>query len=267
MTWPTLRYPLHTLPQDFWDPTRQAWQIAWSGHILLTDPAQLWQSNAFFPERYSFAFGDTLLGYAPAGMLGSGPEAAILRYNILFVLAHALLAIGAYALVRQLGAGRTGAAVAAVAFAYAPWRLAQEGHLDIVSAGGIPLALAMLARGHGWSLRHGFRPDAPACRLGRGRLAGRGLAAQPRLLARAAVRVRPGRHPAGPRDRGADPRGGARRSDPVLGWRLLVTDMLGVLIFAGIGGADRPAVLQGGRLHRRRAPRRSTSSRRRCAAC
>ena len=149
---------MHTVPQDVWDPARQAWQIAWSGHILLTDPAQLWQSNAFFPERYSFAFGDSLLGYAPAGMLGSGPGAAILRYNILFVLAHALLAIGSYALVRQLGAKRTGAAVAAVAFAYAPWRLAQEGHLDIVSAGAIPLALAMLARGHGYSLRYGCDP-------------------------------------------------------------------------------------------------------------
>src|SRR3954468_21817044 len=91
-------------------------------------------------------------------MLGDGPLAAALRYNILFVLAHALLLIGGYALVRQLGTGRTGAAVAAVAFAYAPWRLAPGGHLDIISPGGIPLALAMLARGHGWSMRHGFRP-------------------------------------------------------------------------------------------------------------
>jgi len=159
LTWPTLRYPLHTLPQDIWDPSRQAWQVAWIGHILLTDPARLWQSNAFFPLTDNFAFGDSLLGYAPFGMVGEGPVAAVLRYNILFVLAHALLVIGGYALVRQLGAGRTGAAVAAVAFAFAPWRLAQEGHLDIISAGGIPLALAMLARGHGWSLRRGLRPD------------------------------------------------------------------------------------------------------------
>src|SRR3954468_15820542 len=92
-------------------------------------------------------------------MLGDGPLAATLRYNILFVLAQGLLAIGGYALVRQLGAGRTGAALAAVAVAYAPWRLAQEGHLDLVSAGGIVLALAMLARGHGWSLRYGLRPQ------------------------------------------------------------------------------------------------------------
>ena len=124
-----------------------------------SDPARLWQSNAFFDESYSFAFGSSLLGYAPAGMIGSGPLAAVLRYNILYVLAHALLAMGGYALIRQLGAGRTGAIVGAVAFAYAPWRLAQEGHLDIISAGGIPLALAMLARGHGWSMRYGFRPD------------------------------------------------------------------------------------------------------------
>jgi hypothetical protein len=159
LTWPTLRYPLHTLPEDLGDPARQAWQISWIGHILLTHPQQLWQSNAFYPEPNSFAFGDSLLGYGPVGMLGDGPLAATLRYNILFVLAHALLAIGGYALVRQLGAGRTGAAVAAVAIAYAPWRLAQGGHLDIISAGGIPLALAMLARGHGWSLRRGLRAN------------------------------------------------------------------------------------------------------------
>lgn len=159
MTWPTLRYPLYTLPQDYWDPSLQAWQMAWSGHILLTSPDQLWQSNAFFPEPWSFAFSDTLLGYAPAGMIGHGPEAAVLRYNIMFVLAHALATLGAYALARQLGSGRIGAAVAGVSYTYAPWLLAQAGHLHIVSNGGIPLALAMLARGHGWSLRHGYRPE------------------------------------------------------------------------------------------------------------
>jgi hypothetical protein len=159
LTWPALRYPLYTLPQDYWDPSLQAWQMAWSGHILRTDPAQLWHSNTFFPEPWSFAFSDTLLGYAPAGMIGTGPEAALLRYNIMFVLAHALATFGAYVLARQLGAGRAGAAVAGASFAYAPWLLAQAGHLHVISNGGIPLALAMLARGHGWSLRHGYRPE------------------------------------------------------------------------------------------------------------
>jgi len=159
MTWPTLRDPARTLPHDIWDPSLQAWQVAWAGHILTTDPTQLWHGNVFWPERYSYAFSDSLLGYAPLGMIGEGPAAALVRYNILYVLAFALATLGAYALVRQLGAGRTGAAVAGVAFAYAPWRLAQAGHLHVISSGGIALALAMLARGHGWSLRHGYRPE------------------------------------------------------------------------------------------------------------
>ncbi|MEV4618783.1 hypothetical protein AB0J74_08785 [Asanoa sp. NPDC049573] len=159
VTWPTLRHPTQTIPSDTGDPTMQAWQMAWSGHALRTDPAALWQANAFFPEPNSFAFTDTLLGYAPAGLLGTGPVAALLRYNIVFVLVFALAFVGAYALVRQLGAGRLGGAVAGAAFAYAPWRLAQSGHLQVLSTGGIALALAMLARGHGWSLRNGYRPE------------------------------------------------------------------------------------------------------------
>ena len=234
LTWPTLRYPLHTLPQDLGDPSRQAWQISWAGHILRTDPVRLWQSNAFYPRPNSFAFGDSLLGYAPVGMLGDGPLAATLRYNILFVLAHALLAIGGYALVRQLGAGRTGAAVAAVAFAYAPWRLAQEGHLDIISAGAIPLALAMLARGHGWSLRHGLRPGRRhtgwaalgwlvaawqvtlGFSLGLPFLGVLGLVLVVLLIGTPIRWLR------------------RRAQRPVLGWRLLITDTLGPLIIAGI---------------------------------
>ncbi|GIJ66183.1 hypothetical protein Voc01_011000 [Virgisporangium ochraceum] len=158
MTWPTMRYPTRTVPQDLGDPLLQAWQLAWSGHALDTKPSTIWDSNTFFPERLSFAFSDTLLGFAPLGMIGSGVSAAILRYNIVFTLAFALAFLGAYALARQLGAWRSGAVVAAAAFAYAPWRWGQAGHLHVLSSGGIVLALAMLARGHGFTLRHGYRP-------------------------------------------------------------------------------------------------------------
>ncbi|MDM4721727.1 hypothetical protein QTQ03_19815 [Micromonospora sp. WMMA1363] len=235
MTWPTLRYPRYTLPQDYWDPSLQAWQMAWSGHALLTNPAVLWQSNAFFPERWSFAFSDTLLGYAPAGMIGTGPEVAVLRYNIMFVLAHALATFGAYVLARQLGAGKIGAAVAGVSYTYAPWLLAQAGHLHVVSNGGIPLALAMLARGHGWSLRHGYRPErrqanwaflgwlvaAWQLSLGFGIglpfayiLGGIALVATVTWFLRRWV-VRPVKHP--------------------FGIRLLAADLVGGLVFAGVG--------------------------------
>ncbi|HEX6683996.1 MAG TPA: hypothetical protein VF062_14425 [Candidatus Limnocylindrales bacterium] len=159
MTWPTLKYPAYTIPQDVWDPTLEAWMMSWAGHAVLTDISQLWNANSFFPEQLSYAFTDTLLGYFPAGMVGTGFTAALVRYNIIYVLLHALAFFGAYVLARQLGAGKTGAAVAGAAFAYAPWRLAQAGHMHVLSTGGIALALAMLARGHGFSLLHGYRPE------------------------------------------------------------------------------------------------------------
>jgi hypothetical protein len=159
MTWPCAWHPASTIPSDIWDPTLQAWQLAWSGHAMLTDPLQLWNSNSFYPDAYSFAFSDTLFGYFPFGLVGTGPTAALIRYNILFILLEALAFVGAYALVRQLGARRTAAAVAGAAFAYAPWRWAQAGHMHVLSVGGIALSLAMIARGHGFSFTRGYERE------------------------------------------------------------------------------------------------------------
>src|SRR5689334_10131141 len=49
MTWPTLRYPAYTIPEDVWDPTLEAWMVSWGGHAVSTDITNLWNSNAFFP--------------------------------------------------------------------------------------------------------------------------------------------------------------------------------------------------------------------------
>jgi hypothetical protein len=149
LNWRALADPAHTLPQDHQDPSLVAYLIAWGGHALLHDPAQLWHLNAFYPAPYGLAYSDSLLGYAPFAFVGSGPDAAILRYNIVYILAVALTLVGGYALTRQLGIGRLGAAVAGLGWTLAPWRLAQAGHLHVLSAGGMALALAMLARGHG----------------------------------------------------------------------------------------------------------------------
>ncbi|MFJ2753597.1 hypothetical protein [Streptomyces sp. NPDC087297] len=158
MTWPTARDTATTIPQDIYDPLQQAWQIAWGGHSLATAPTDVWDANPFFPEQSTLAYSDSLLGYAPLGMIGSGAEAAVARYNLIYILLHALAFFGAYALTRQLGSRVPGALVAGVSFAYAPWRLAHGGHMNILSTGGIALALAMLARGHGFTLRDGYQP-------------------------------------------------------------------------------------------------------------
>jgi hypothetical protein len=148
MHWPL---PLHIgsdVPKDLGDPLPQAWQIAWGGHALQHQPLDYWQSNMYWPLENSLAFSDALVGYAPFGLIGEGFDAAIARYNLLFLLAYALAFVGAYLLARELGLGRAAGAVAGVAYAYAPWRLEQDGHMHVISSGGIPLALFLLVRGY-----------------------------------------------------------------------------------------------------------------------
>jgi hypothetical protein len=148
MHWPLPLNIGSDVPRDLGDPLPQSWQVAWDGHALLHQPLDWFQANIFWPLPNSLAFSDALVGYAPAGAIGSGPHAAIVRYDLLFLFAYALAFLGAYLLARELGAGRAGGFVAGAAFAYAPWRLEHDGHLHVLSSGGIPLALALLVRGY-----------------------------------------------------------------------------------------------------------------------
>ena len=65
------------------------------------------------------------------------------------------------------------------AFAYAPWRHAHEIHLNVLSTGGVPLALFLLLRGY---RRSDWQPAAR-------RVARRGVAAEPRLQHRPSLRL------------------------------------------------------------------------------
>jgi hypothetical protein len=123
MTWPLVLHLGAIVPRDIGDPLAIAWQPAWGGHALLHQPLHFFDANRFWPISDSLAFGDALIGYAPTGMIGSGPHAALVRYDLLFVFSYALAFFGAYLLARELGLGPGGAAVAGAAFAFAPFRL------------------------------------------------------------------------------------------------------------------------------------------------
>ncbi len=152
-TWPLVLHMPSRIAPDLGDPVRTAWEVAWVGHAMLTQPLHLFDSNAFYPHPLSLAFSDSLLGYGPAAFFGSGTVAALVRYNLLFLFAWSLCFIGAYLLARELGLGRIGGAAAGAAFAYAPYRVTEAGHLHVISSGGIPLALFLLLRGYRRSSR------------------------------------------------------------------------------------------------------------------
>jgi hypothetical protein len=147
-TWPLVLHMSTRIAPDLGDPVRTAWEVAWVGHALLHSPTGVFDSNAFYPHPLSLAFSDSLLGYGPAAFFGSGTVAALVRYNLLFLLAWSLCFVGAWLLARELGAGKVGAAAAGAAFAYAPYRITEAGHLHVISGGGIPLSLFLLMRGY-----------------------------------------------------------------------------------------------------------------------
>jgi hypothetical protein len=149
MTWPLILGLGDEIPGDLDDPLQQAWQVAWIGHAVLHEPLHLFQANSYWPLPDSLAFSDALVGYAPAGFLAQrGPHAAVLAYDLLFLFVYALAFVGAYLLARELQLPPLAALVSGVAFAYAPWRLTHNGHLNVLSSGAIPLALFLFLRGY-----------------------------------------------------------------------------------------------------------------------
>jgi hypothetical protein len=147
-SWPLVLHMSTRIAPDLGDPVRTAWEIAWVGHAMLHDPRHLFDSNAFYPHPLSLAFSDSLLGYGPAAFFGSGTVAALVRYNLLFLWAWSLCFVGAYLLARELGLRWYAAAAAGVAFAYAPYRVTEAGHLHVISSGGFVLAMFLLLRGY-----------------------------------------------------------------------------------------------------------------------
>ncbi len=148
MHWPLILHLGRDIPKDLGDPLAQAYQMAWDGHALVHQPLHFFDANQFWPFGDTLAFSDALIGYTPAGLIGEGPHAAVVRYDLMFLFAYALAFAGAYLLARELGLGPGGAAVAGAAYAFAPLRLEQDGHMQVISSGGIPLALAFGVRGY-----------------------------------------------------------------------------------------------------------------------
>ena len=168
--WPLPAHMSSAFSRDLGDPIVQAWQVAWGGQALATQPFSYFQANMFWPLPDSLAFSDALVGYAPTGLIGEGVRATTFRYNALFLFSYWLAFMGAYLLARELGVKWWAAVVAGTAFAFAPWRLEQDGHLHILSSGGIPLSLYLLVRGYRrdcpWSVLAGWLVAAWQVSLG-----------------------------------------------------------------------------------------------------
>lgn len=140
MTWPQAML-MHSVP-DLGDPLLSTWRTAWIAHQLVRDPLHLFDANIFYPEPRTLAFSDATLlpGVAGAPLLWAGVHQVVV-YNLLLLSSFVLAAIFMFLFVRRL-LGHTGAAVvAAVAFAFYPYRFEHYSHMELQMSFWVPLAL------------------------------------------------------------------------------------------------------------------------------
>lgn len=146
-----MTYPLLLLLpgglNDFGDPLLNAWILAWDLHAIRTDLAHLFDANIFHPYPLTLAYSEHLLPQslmaAPVLMLGGNP---ILAHNLLLFSSFPLAGLGMYLLARRLTGDHWGAVLAALLYAFAPYRMAHLGHLQLLTIQWLPLALLFLHR-------------------------------------------------------------------------------------------------------------------------
>ncbi len=134
------------LPHDAIDPVLNTWILWWGAQTTpLTD--RWWDAPAFHPASGALACSEHLAGLAllaaPVQWLGGSP---VLAYDLLFVLAAPLCGIAAHALAHALTGRHDAALLAGLAYAFAPYRLGQLAHLQVLAAWGLPLVLLGLHR-------------------------------------------------------------------------------------------------------------------------
>lgn len=149
ITWPLPLVLDRELAWDLGDPMFNSWVLNWTGGQVLafftgdwTALSRYWHGNIFHPEPLTTAYSEHL---APQ-MLQALPILAttgnvILAYNLLFLSTFVLSGLGMFLFVRQVTQNPIAAFVAGMAFAFAPYRLAQFSHLQVLSSQWMPFVL------------------------------------------------------------------------------------------------------------------------------
>jgi len=144
---------------EWWDPLLNMWTLSWDTNTLLHHPTHLWQGQLLYPNSLTLSYSENLLGeaifFAPVFLISHNP---VLAYNVTFYLTFLLCGVNMYIAARYYIGKPLAAFVAALVYAFAPYRLAQIDHIHIVAGEWIPLAFLFLdlslqrSRWHHWSL-------------------------------------------------------------------------------------------------------------------
>ena len=148
-TWPLATGLGRDVAWDLGDSLLNMWVLAWDAEQLLailrgdfTRFATFFDGNIFHPAPLTLAYAEHLVPQAiqilPVYAITRNP---ILCYNLLFLATFILSGFGTYLFVRELTGRPLAAFVAGLLFAFAPYRMPQSSHLQVLSSQWMPFAL------------------------------------------------------------------------------------------------------------------------------
>jgi hypothetical protein len=154
MTWPLARGLARDVAWDLGDPVLNMWILAWdceqfrailTGHF--SHIGTFFDANIFYPAPLTLAYSEHLVPQAleifPVYALTRNP---ILCYNLLFLSTFILSGLGMYLFVRELTGNAIAAFVGGLLFAFAPYRIPQSSHLQVLSSQWMPFAFYAFRR-------------------------------------------------------------------------------------------------------------------------
>ena len=138
------------LAGDLGDPLLVSWMLGWDADRIRHGLAGIWDAPNFFPYRHTLLYSEHFLGVAMfTAPLQWVTGNAIFVYNVAFLMSFVVTGCGMYVLARALTGRWDAALIAAVIFAFHPFRASHTSHLQLLVVGWLPLSV--------WALHRYFR--------------------------------------------------------------------------------------------------------------
>jgi len=156
MTYPTI-FHMGSGVRDLLDSVFDVWVISQNVQKLINlQFHDYFDANIFFPYKntlvYSNHYFTQSLLALPVYLISKNP---ILTYNFILLFSFFTSALGMFLLARYLTGSPGASLIAGLIFAFSPFMMSHFVHLQILTAGGIPLAFLFLHKFfHGEQIRH-----------------------------------------------------------------------------------------------------------------
>ena len=145
-----LTYPLilnmGTGVKDLGDPLLNTWILDSNIHkISHLNFKEFFDTNIFYPFKHTLAYSEHLFTQSLIGLpISVFTQNPVFVYNFVLLFSFFTSCLGMYFLARYLTKNSWAAIIAGIIYGFSPFMFGHLSHLQIITAGGIPLAFLFL---------------------------------------------------------------------------------------------------------------------------